>query len=629
MPLGFKRPRTTIATGLVTLFDSLLGGLSMYGIMRLRYIYEGKMAPNNIDIKAAIVFGVICFGLWLGLRIHRAVWRYTSLDDIVPLLRAVVLAAILTPLVLFLIFDRAADFPRSAPFLVVPFFMLLLIMSRTAVLLFYQRDLKVLFRRRDAGAKRAVLIGRSNSLHDHLRDFAYSANGGYNIAGLIDTGAGFLGRSIRGVPVMGAMDDIPAVLRNLERRGEPAPTLILVDRTIDREQLNILVKQAAEAQATLVRFGSSGDRGLMKFEANDLIGRNAKDLDVTPVRQFVEGKKVLITGAGGTIGSELTLQISRLRPAKIVLIDNGEFNLYKINGALDEHKLCKWHSYLGDVQDETRMREIFDFERPDIVLHAAALKHVPLSELNPVETINSNVGGTYNIIKLATEFKTDSFTLVSTDKAVKPSNIMGATKRIAEMATLAAATQSPGLSACAVRFGNVLGSTGSVVPLFEEQIRRGGPVTVTHKDATRFFMTTEEAAALVLQASALSAMQRKEMAAIYVLDMGDPVSITQLARQLIRLRGYVPDRDIDIIYTGLRPGEKLTEVLTGIREDLAPTYVEGVNRFTGRLVDPKSVTRRIEALLRAAESRDKPAMITALSKLLPDYEPNGTLHERV
>ena len=629
MPLGIKRPRTAIATGLVALFDSLLGGLSMYGVMRLRYIYEGKMAPNNIDVKAAVVFGIICFGLWLGLRIHRAVWRYTSLDDIGPLLRAVVLAAILTPLVLFLVFDRAADFPRSAPFLVVPFFLLLLIISRTAVLLFYQRDLKVLFRRRDAGAKRAVLIGRSNSLHDHLRDFAYSAGGGYNIAGLIDTGAGFLGRSIRGVPVMGAMDDIPAVLRNLERRGDPAPTLILVDQTIDREQLNILVKQAAEAQATLVRFGSSGDTGLMKFEANDLIGRNAKDLDVTPVRQFVEGKKVLITGAGGTIGSELTLQISRLRPAKIILIDNGEFNLYKIDRALNEHKLCKWHSYLGDIQDETRMREIFEFERPDIVLHAAALKHVPLSELNPVETINSNVGGTYNIIKLATEYNTDSFTLVSTDKAVKPSNIMGATKRIAEMATLAAATQSPSLSACAVRFGNVLGSTGSVVPLFQEQIRSGGPVTVTHKDATRFFMTTEEAAALVLQASALSAMQRKEMAAIYVLDMGEPVSITQLARQLIRLRGYVPDRDIDIVYTGLRPGEKLTEVLTGVREDLAPTYVDGVNRFTGRLVDPKSVTRRIEALLRAAEDRDKPAMITALSKLLPEYEPNGTLHERV
>lgn len=602
----------------------------MYGVMRLRYIYEGKMAPNNIDIKAAIVFGIICFGLWLGLRIHRAVWRYTSLDDILPLLRAVVLAAILTPLVLFLVFDRAADFPRSAPFLVAPLFMFLLIISRTAVLLFYQRDLRVLFRRRDAGAKRAVLIGRSDSLHDHLRDFAYNATGGgYNIAGMIDTGAGFLGRSIRGVPVMGAMDDIPAVLRNLERRGEPAPTLILVDQTIDREQLNILVKQAAEAQATLVRFGSSGDSGLMKFEANDLIGRDAKDLDVTPVHQFVEGKKVLITGAGGTIGSELTLQISRLHPGKIILVDNGEYNLYKIDAALTEHKLCKWHSYLGDIQDETRMREIFEYEMPDIVLHAAALKHVPLSELNPVETINSNVGGTYNIIKLATEYKTDSFTLVSTDKAVKPSNIMGATKRIAEMATLAAATQSPSLSACAVRFGNVLGSTGSVVPLFEEQIRRGGPVTVTHKDATRFFMTTEEAAALVLQASALSAMQRKEMAAIYVLDMGDPVSISRLARQLIRLRGYVPDRDIDIVYTGLRPGEKLTEVLTGIREDLAPTYVDGVNRFTGRLVDPKSVTRRIESLLRAAENRDKPAMITALSKLLPDYEPNGTLHERI
>ena len=630
MPLGLKRPRTVISTVLVTLFDSLLGGLSMYGVMRLRYIYEGKMAPNYIDIKAGIVFGIICFGIWLGLRIHRAVWRYTSLDDILPLARAVLLAAILTPLVLFLVFDRAADFPRSAPFIVVPFFLLLLLLSRVAVLVFYQRDLSVLFRRRNTTDKRAILIGRSNSLHDHLRDFAYSATGGsYNVTGLIDTGAGFLGRSIRGVPVMGAMDDIPTVLRSLERRGEANPTLILVDQTIDREQLNILVKQAAEAHATLVRFGKAGDSGLMPFEANDLIGRNAKDLDVTPVRQFIEARKVLITGAGGTIGSELTRQISRLRPEKIILIDNGEYNLYKIDRELSEQKLCKWHSYLGDVQDETRMREIFDFERPDIVLHAAALKHVPLSECNPVETINSNVGGTYNIIGLATEFNTDSFTLVSTDKAVKPSNIMGATKRIAEMATLAAATQSPGLSACAVRFGNVLGSTGSVVPLFEEQIRRGGPVTVTHKDATRFFMTTEEAAALVLQASALSAMQRKEMAAIYVLDMGEPVSITQLARQLIRLRGYVPERDIDISYTGLRAGEKLTESLTDIRENLAPTYVGGVNRFTGRLVDPKSVIRRIESLLRAAETRDKPAMITALSKLLPDYEPNGTLHDKV
>ncbi len=630
MRLGIKRPRTAIATVLVTLFDSLLGGLSMYGVMRLRYIYEGKMAPGYIDIKAAIVFGLVCFFLWLGLRIHRAVWRYTSLDDIMPLARGVVLAAILTPLILFLVFDRAADFPRSAPFIVIPFFLVLLLAGRAAVLLFYQRDLKVLFRRRSAKAKRAILVGRSNSLHDHLRDFAYSATGSsYNVTGLIDTGAGFLGRSIRGVPVMGSVDDIPAVLRNLERRGEPNPTLILVDKTVDREQLNMLVKQTAEAQATLVRFGTAGGGGLMPFEANDLIGRNAKDLDVTPVRQFVEGKKVLITGAGGTIGSELTLQISRLRPGKIVLIDNGEYNLYKIDGALREHKLCKWHAYLGDIQDETRMREIFDFERPDIVLHAAALKHVPLSELNPIETINSNVGGTYNIINLATEYGTDSFTLVSTDKAVKPSNIMGATKRIAEMATLAAATQSPALSACAVRFGNVLGSTGSVVPLFEEQIRRGGPVTVTHQDATRFFMTTEEAAALVLQASALSAVQRKEMAAIYVLDMGEPVSITQLARQLIRLRGYVPDRDIDIVYTGLRAGEKLTETLTGIREDLTPTYVDGVNRFTGMLVDPASVTRRIESLLRAAEERDKPAMIAALSKLLPDYEPNGTLHERV
>jgi len=597
------RPTTAIAKFIVALFDAILGGLAMYGVMRVRYLYEDKMAPNDIDIKAAIIFGLACLVIWLLLKLHRAVWRYTSLDDVIPLVRGVVLTSVLTFVVLFLFFDRAIDFPRSAPFLVVPVFLTLLLITRVTVLMFYKGDPRNLFRLRP-GAKKAILIGRSHALHDHLRDHAYKgATAAYDIAGLIDTSGAFDGRSIRGVAVLGKIDDMASALKVFSKRGAAAPTLILVDDVINRTQLGQLVRQAAEANVDLVRFGSDGKDGLTKFEANDLIGRQSKNLDISPVRQFVEDRKVLITGAGGTIGSELTLQISRLRPSKIILIDNGEYNLYRIDQKLGMEKLCKWKTYLGDIGDATRMREIFELESPDIVLHAAALKHVPLSEQNPVETIQTNVGGTSNIIKLATEHGTDSFTLISTDKAVKPSNIMGATKRIAEMATLAAATQSPTLSACAVRFGNVLASTGSVVPLFEEQIRAGGPVTVTHKDATRYFMTTQEAAALVLQASALSSMQRKEMAAVYVLDMGEPVNITSLARQLIRLRGYVPDRDIDIVYTGLRPGEKLTEALTDIREELASTYVDGVMRFTGRLVDPKSVNRRIARLWHAARSR--------------------------
>jgi O-antigen biosynthesis protein WbqV len=219
----------------------------------------------------------------------------------------------------------------------------------------------------------------------------------------------------------------------------------------------------------------------------------------------------------------------------------------------------------------------------------------------------------------------ESFTLISTDKAVSPNNIMGASKRIAEMLTMATAINEADISASAVRFGNVLMSNGSVVPLFERQIEAGGPVTVTDKDATRYFMTTEEAASLVLQAAALNGGQRKEVSAIYVLDMGEPVNITRLARQLIRLRGLVPDRDIQIEYTGLRPGEKLTEQLTGSEENLESTYVKGISRFTSHVSDPKSVDRRVEKLLNAAVERDRKGVKKALKSLVPEFEPNGGL----
>jgi len=614
---------------IVTLFDGCIGGLCMYAIMRIDQIYPAKLAPNAIDVKAALTFGFVCMVTWLVFKLPRAVWRYTSLDDVLQLIRGVALVSIITPLILFVFLDPAHHFPRVAPFLVAPLFLAILLLSRILVFLYYKGDPSALFRMRPR-TKRAILVGGSDTLHDHIRDRASKGlTANFEISGLIDTSGAFEGRSIRGVSVLGKTADIVTTLKSLTKSGLAPPTLIIVDPVIDRAILNDLVHHAAEANVDLVRFSADGKDGLSRFEANDLIGRQSKDLDISPVRQFVEDRKVLITGAGGTIGSELALQISRLRPSKLILIVYAEYNLYLSDQNLSHEKLCNTKGLLGDIGNETRMREIFELEQPDIVLHAAALKHVTLSELNPVEAIKTNVGGTSNIINLATEYNTDSFTLISTDKAVSPSNIMGATKRIAEMATLAAATQSPSLSACAVRFGNVLASTGSVVPLFESQIRRGGPVTVTHKDATRYFMTTQEAAALVLQASALSSMQRKEMAAVYVLDMGEPVNIDQLARQLIRLRGYVPDRDIEVAYTGLRPGEKLTELLTDSREELAKTYVDGVMRFTGRIVDPESVIRRINRLLKAAEQRDRPSMIKALSKLLPDYEPNGTLHDKV
>ena len=284
-----------------------------------------------------------------------------------------------------------------------------------------------------------------------------------------------------------------------------------------------------------------------------------------------------------------------------------------------------WHALLGDVCDPERMAEIFEIHKPEIILHAAALKHVPLGETNPIETLRTNIVGTKIIIDLAIKYDTKSFALISTDKAVAPSNIMGASKRVVEMLTLASEAAEAKLSACAVRFGNVLASTGSVVPLFEEQIARGGPVTVTDKDVERYFMTTKEAAALVLQAAALNAYQSEHKASIYVLEMGEPVNIARLARQLIRLRGFVPDRDIKIKYTGMRPGEKLTEGIASTIENLETTYVAGIQRITSEMQDPEIVTRRVDKLLTAIKNRDKLGIKKALKTLLPDYEPNGGL----
>ena len=294
---------------------------------------------------------------------------------------------------------------------------------------------------------------------------------------------------------------------------------------------------------------------MSKFEVSDLIGRPVQNLDIDLVRRQIKGRRVLITGAGGSIGSEIARQIYRLNPSEIILVDNSEYNLYQVNRSLMNEfaDAIKCNLQLVDVCDDKTMEITFERLRPDVVFHAAAFKHVPMGESNPVEMLKNNVIGTKNVVKLALKYKIKSLTFISTDKAVDPCNIMGASKRIGEMIIRAAATEAK-ISISAVRFGNVLDSAGSVLPLFEEQIAMGGPVTVTHSDVERYFMTAEEASRLVLQATALNENQTRHEASIYILEMGNPVRISHLARQLIRLRGLVPDRDIKIKYTGLRPG---------------------------------------------------------------------------
>ena len=339
-----------------------------------------------------------------------------------------------------------------------------------------------------------------------------------------------------------------------------------------------------------------------------------------------DNKTILITGAGGSIGSELTRQICRLNPSKIILLDNSEFNLYQINRSLINEfaDAIECNLQLVDVCDEKTMEIAFERLKPDVVFHAAAFKHVPMGESNPIEMLKNNVIGTKNVVKLALKYNIKSLTFISTDKAVDPCNIMGASKRIGEMIIRAAANQTK-ISISAVRFGNVLDSAGSVLPLFEEQIAMGGPVTITHNEVERYFMTAEEASRLVLQATALNVNQTRKDASIYILEMGNPVRISNLAKQLIRLRGLVPDRDIKIKYTGLRPGEKITETLMNHDESLESTYINGIKRLTEEMYTPDDMRDRVRKLIRALNAHDEVRVKAALFDLLPEFIPNGSL----
>ena len=614
----------------VVLFDAFLGGACMYGAIQWRYDFLNKPIPNNVDENASFVMMGLVAALWFFIGVHRAIWRFTSISDIRKLLEGVFLAVILTPLILFLFVDRAEHFPRSAPLISGALFFVLLTMSRLVVMLIQNGDIRGLFKNNGKNRKDAILIGSGSSLYNYLRDsYRQSGGPGYNIRGLIDTDDSYQGRSIRGVPVLGNMKTLPKVYARLGTDKNNKPMLLATDINPDKSQAYELVKTASEIGAPLARIARNTGEKLSPFEAADLIGREARALDIAPVKRLIAGRRVMITGAGGSIGSELSRQIAALSPAQITLVDNSEYNLYKldqlIESLLPDDGPTEWSAHLGDVCDSPCMEEVFKAHKPEIILHAAAFKHVPLGETNPIETLKNNIGGTKNIIDLAVKYKAKSFTLISTDKAVDPSNIMGASKRIVELLTMASEAQQSALSASAVRFGNVLASAGSVVPLFEEQIARGGPVTVTHKEVNRYFMTTEEAAALVLQAAALNVNQSLNKASIFVLEMGEPVNISRLARQLIRLRGFVPDRDIKIEYTDLRDGEKMSEALTGADENLESTYVKGVMRFTGDVSDPASMLRRIDNLLEAIDRRNKPAIRKALKTVLPDYEPNGGL----
>ncbi len=566
------------------------------------------------------------------MRIYRGFWRYTSSRDVSKIAWASGIAILIFVALLF-VFTRLEAYPRSALPINLMVLVSLLAGPRILYRSFMERGLAGFFQRtNDEHRVPVLLLGAGDDAELFIRSSLSGSAANYRVVGLVDDDVAKTGRHIHGVRVYSPAHDLVAILQSLKQRGTQPQRLILTSDSFEPDRLREIL-DAAEGLAmpfsrlprmTDFRSGEVSDIEIRPVAIEDLLGRPQTALDRKEMAALIHGRRICVTGAGGSIGSELCRQIAGHGPACMTLIDNSEYNLYRIDMELAEKfPSISREILLGDVRDMGRLNFTFAKSRPQLVFHAAAFKHVHMVEANPNEGVLTNVLGTCNVADACTAHGVAVMVLISTDKAVNPSNVMGATKRIAE-----SYCQALGLSLdkgdqvhtrlVTVRFGNVLASSGSVVPLFQQQIATGGPVTVTDPEVTRYFMTTREAVQLVLQASALGA--RGQGGEIFVLDMGEPVKINDLAIQMIRLAGKKPGRDIEIIYTGLRPGEKLTEELFHEKEPLTGTSVAGLHRAASRPVDLAQLRNQIERLCKAARAGDSSQTFVEISAIVTEFQ---------
>jgi len=560
----------------------------------------------------------------------RGMWRFASIAD----LRAIVLAvsvAVLTHVVLFFLFDRLAEMPRSVPAIV--WFVNVVLLGAPRLVYRVLKDGGGLgWRTRHgetAGSIDILLIGRAVDADRVIRSYGLDRSRSYKIHGIVELTAVKRGRGVRGTPIIGELDELEDIVARLARGGVNILSLVLASPNPERMQS--LAAAAARLGLPLRRIAptaiTEGEPNLEAITLEDLLGRPPVALSLGEISALIADKVVVVTGAGGSIGSVLVQKIAARRPARIVLVDASELALYEIDGFLArEFPHVERGAVLANVRDEGRMRDLMIRERPALVFHAAALKHVPLVERNVCEGVLTNVLGTRNVADAASQAGACAVVVVSTDKAIRPSSVMGATKRVAEMYCQALDVHATECRFVTVRFGNVLGSSGSVVPLFRRQIESGGPVTVTHPEMRRYFMTIPEATELVLQAAASSVRDDAARGRICVLDMGKPVRIVDLAKTMIVLAGLRPDVDIEIAYTGLRPGEKMFEELFEAGETTERSAADGVFTATASFRDLDTVRRMIDQLVALAASGDDEATRLALAEIVPtlrDTESHG------
>ncbi|HJU19656.1 MAG TPA: nucleoside-diphosphate sugar epimerase/dehydratase, partial [Stellaceae bacterium] len=632
------------------LHDVAMAALSLVIALALRvgggvWSYEPRLMLFYLvgfTLIAAVVF------LLTGL--YRGIWRYASLPDLFNIARAVTLTIAVFLGVMFVL-TRLAALPRST--LLIDGFVLVALLGgpRIGYRLFKDRGLDHIVERARHATVPVLLISTKDGADTFIREMTRDPRAVYRVVGVLADSPSRVGREIYGVPVLGTIEALETVVARLDRRGKRPQKLIVAAQNLPGEQVRRLLDRAEALAIPLARLPRLTDfhrrldrlgQAVEPIALEDLLGRPQAVLDRDGMAALVRGRSILVTGAGGTIGSELTRQIAASGPSRLLLLDHGEFALYGIDLELAERfpDLARV-PLLRDVRARAEIDAVMAAERPDIVFHAAALKHVPLVEANPIAGVLTNIVGTRNVAEAARAHGAALVVMISTDKAVNPVSVMGATKRLAEeycqaldlsearrampqpRATWSRGDPELGLGTrfVTVRFGNVLGSTGSVVPLFQRQLAAGGPLTVTDKRASRFFMTVREAVELVLQAAALS--PAGEMAEtrgkIFVLDMGEPVRIVDLAQQMIRLAGRRPGHDVAIEFVGLRPGEKLHEELFHADEPLLPTLHPAIRLAAPRSADRAMLARALDELEQLARAGDEERVLALLARLVPEY----------
>ena len=606
------------------LLATLVDGLSAIVAFWCAYWLKLEFFPKETLITSSIVFFTTIISFWL-LGVYKRIWRYASANDLIVIAKACLLSVACSSFLLFLI-TRLNDIPRSTLII----YLLLLACfsggSRVTYRLIRDRSLTTIYNENKKIG--VLLVGANDEAEAFIRSTSKS-NSPYNVVGILDNDKEKWGRKIREINILGSIKDIQNIRNKNTIVSNKLTKIIIADRNIKREEIDYLLETTSSLGLSLSRIPKLSEldptsiesvQKIKPVELEDLLGRPETRHENKNLQQLIKNQIVLVTGAGGTIGSELCKQISEMQPRSIILSDYSEFALWSITetifSIIDKNIVIP---ELLDIRDKKALDKIFIKHKPNIVLHAAALKHVPICEKHPIDAIRTNTIGTKIIAETCEKHDVSAMVLISTDKAVEPSCFMGASKRAAEIYIQNLDKESKSTSFITVRFGNVLGSTGSVVPLFQSQIEKGGPITVTDKNTTRFFMSVKEAVELVL-ISLEQTIKHKEKGGISVLKMGEPINIDNLAKQMIRLSGLIPEKDIQIHYTGLRKGEKIHEKLFYDDEKQTITEHPDIIIAKGRAYNLINIKRILDNIELGVQKDNSNETLENLKKLIPEFQ---------